>query len=308
MQGGYLFNYRDYDFENYIEVEEGADGFIYGNYVDFPRFRQDFEEELLLDAGVYILFGETNSIEEYIDIIYNLRHLVNDYIFDQLKEKVFDGDFSFNSESVVKFIDRDNNLADELVNYILDNYGVPDDYVYEYDLPDKFKYWYDPSDEQEYLDYINYPIELDEFDRQVKSNFDLINTQKAEIIKKSLILASLILAESLLKSVILKGLPEYNYMPDFYKHFIRKKVGKDITYDNSRQELFKMAFNKKAPEQGWVNLRNSLAHDIGNAYIEKNLINYYNMRDKKADLYDIDQLRIDLIEFGNNLKGIIYKN
>ena len=209
---------------------------------------------------------------------------------------------------MVKFIDRDNNLADELVNYILDNYGVPDDYVYEYDLPDKFKYWYDPSDEQEYLDYINYPIELDEFDRQVKSNFDLINTQKAEIIKKSLILASLILAESLLKSVILKGLPEYNYMPDFYKHFIRKKVGKDITYDNSRQELFKMAFNKKAPEQGWVNLRNSLAHDIGNAYIEKNLINYYNMRDKKADLYDIDQLRIDLIEFGNNLKGIIYKN
>ncbi len=303
-----MFDYRDYDFENYIEVEEGADGFIYGNYVDFPRFRQDFEEELLLDAGVYILFGETNSIEEYIDIIYNLRHLVNDYIFDQLKEKVFDGDFSFNSESVVKFIDRDNNLADDLVNYILDSYGVPDDYVYEHDLPDKFKYWYDPSDEQEYLEYINYPIELDEYDRQVKSNFDLINTQKAEIIKKSLILASLVLAESLLKSVILKGLPEYNYMPDFYRHFIRKKIGKDITYDNSRQELFKMAFNKKAPEQGWVNLRNSLAHDIGNAYIEKNLINYYNMRDKKADLYDIDQLRIDLIEFGNNLKGIIYKN
>lgn len=303
-----MFDYRDYDFENYIEVEEGADGFIYGNYIDFPRFRQDCEEELLLDAGVYIPFGEILSIEEYIDIIYDLRHLVNDYIFDQLKEKVFDGDFSFNSESVVKFIDRDNNLADDLVNYILDSYGVPDDYVYEHDLPDKFKYWYDPSDEQEYLEYINYPIELDEYDRQVKSNFDLINTQKAEIIKKSLILASLVLAESLLKSVILKGLPEYNYMPDFYRHFIRKKIGKDITYDNSRQELFKMAFNKKAPEQGWVNLRNSLAHDIGNAYIEKNLINYYNMRDKKADLYDIDQLRIDLIEFGNNLKGIIYKN
>lgn len=303
-----MFDYRDYDFENYIEVEEGADGFIYGNYIDFPRFRQDCEEELLLDAGVYIPFGEILSIEEYIDIIYDLRHLVNDYIFDQLKEKVFDGDFSFNSESVVKFIDRDNNLADELVNYILDSYGVPDDYVYEHDLPDKFKYWYDPSDEQEYLEYINYPIELDEYDSQVKSNFDLINTQKAEIIKKSLILASLVLAESLLKSVILKGLPEYNYMPDFYRHFIRKKIGKDITYDNSRQELFKMAFNKRAPEQGWVNLRNSLAHDIGNAYIEKNLINYYNMRDKKADSYDIDQLRIDLIEFGNNLKGIIFKN
>ena len=99
-----MFSYDDYDFENYIEVEEGGDGFIYGNYVDFPRFRQDCEEELLLDAGVYIPFGETKSIEEYIEIIYDLRHLVNDYIFDQLKDKVFSGDFSFDSESIIKFI------------------------------------------------------------------------------------------------------------------------------------------------------------------------------------------------------------
>lgn len=59
---------------------------------------------------------------------------------------------------MIKFIDRDNNLADDLVNIILDNYGVPDGYVYEHDLPDDFKYWYNHSDEQEYLNYINYPI------------------------------------------------------------------------------------------------------------------------------------------------------
>lgn len=244
-----MFDYRDYDFENYIEVEEGADGFIYGNYIDFPRFRQDCEEELLLDAGVYIPFGEILSIEEYIDIIYDLRHLVNDYIFDQLKEKVFDGDFSFNSESVVKFIDRDNNLADELVNYILDSYGVPDDYVYEHDLPDKFKYWYDPSDEQEYLEYINYPIELDEYDSQVKSNFDLLNNQNDEIIRKSIILASLIFAESLLKSVIVRGLPIDDGISSFYREIIGEKIDKDLRYTNSRNALFNKIYGEKLPKQ-----------------------------------------------------------
>lgn len=308
MQGGYLFNYRDYDFENYIEVEEGADGFIYGNYIDFPRFRQDCEEELLLDAGAYIPFGETKSIEEYIEIIYDLRHLVYDYIFDQLKEEVFGGDFSFDRKSVVKFIDRNTDLSDNLVNYILDNFGVPDDYVYEHDLPDKFKYWYDPSDEQEYLEYINYPIEIDEYDRQVKSNFDLINTQKAEIIKKSLILSSLVFAESLLKSVITRGLPNDDGISPFYRGIISEKIDKDLKYYNSRNSLFNKIYGEKAPKQGWNNLRNALAHDIGKAKIENNMIKFYNMSDKKDDSYDIEQLKTDLIEFGNNLKGIIYKN
>ena len=303
-----MFDYRDYDFENYIEVEEGADGFIYGNYIDFPRFRQDCEEELLLDAGVYIPFGEILSIEEYIDIIYDLRHLVNDYIFDQLKEKVFDGDFSFNSESVVKFIDRDNNLADELVNYILDSYGVPDDYVYEHDLPDKFKYWYDPSDEQEYLEYINYPIELDEYDSQVKSNFDLLNNQNDEIIRKSIILASLIFAESLLKSVIVRGLPIDDGISSFYREIIGEKIDKDLRYTNSRNALFNKIYGEKLPKQNWIDLRNFLAHDIGKASIDGNTIRFYNMKHKKDDAYGIDQLKTDLVEFGNNLKGIIYKN
>lgn len=50
-----MFSFNDYDFENYILVEEGNDGFVYGNYIDFPRFRQDYEEELLLDAGQIFL-------------------------------------------------------------------------------------------------------------------------------------------------------------------------------------------------------------------------------------------------------------
>lgn len=303
-----MFNYKDYDFENYIDVEEGGDGFIYGNYIDFSRFRQDYEEELLLDAGADIPFGEYMSIEEYIDIIYDLRYLINGYIFEELKEEVFGGDFSFDNDSVIKFIGRDNNLADELVNYILDNFGVPNDYVYEQGLPDYLKYWIDPSSEQEYLDYINYPIEIDEFDSQVKSNFDLLNNQNDEIIKKSLILASLVFAESLLKSVITRSLPNGDGIPSFYREIISDKIDKDLKYYNSRNALFYKIYEKKVLEQKWIDLRNSLAHDIGKASIDGNTIRFYNMKHKKDDAFDIDQLKSDLIEFGNNLKGIIYKN
>ncbi len=299
-----MFSFNDYDFENYILVEEGNDGFVYGNYIDFPRFRQDYEEELLLDAGADIPFGENMSIEEYIDIIYDLRYLINGYIFDKLKDKVFSGDFCFNSESVVKFIDRDNNLANALVNYILDNYGVPNDYVYEQDLPDELKYWYDGDYDQELLDYLKYPIEFDYYKREVEKIFILINIENNEITKKSLILASLVLAESLLKSVISKGIPDYSSMTVFYKDFIEMKIGKDLTHDNSRNKLFKLIFNKKVPQQGWTDLRNSLAHDIGNAKIEGLVIRYFD-KDNEENEYAIDKLRDDLIKFGDEIENII---
>ena len=303
-----MFDYRDYDLENYIFVEEGNDGFIYGNYIDFPSFRKDHEEEILLNAGYDIPFGENMLVEDYIDTIYDLRNLLNGYSFDHLKELVFCDGFCFNSDSTVKFIDRDSDLADEIVNKIFDNYGVPNDYVYEHDLPDKFKYWYDPLDEQEYLDYINYPIELDEYHLQIINIFYLINTTKAEITKKSPILASLVFAESLLKSVISKGLPKYDGILLFYKEIISEKIDKDLKYNNTRNALFNKIYGEKVPEQNWIDLRNSLAHDIGKASIDGNRIKFYNMKRKKDDAYDIEQLRIDLIEFENNLKVIINKN
>lgn len=303
-----MFNYRDYDFEDYTLVEEGSEGFIYGNYVDFPRFRQEREEELLSDAGADIPFGENMSIEEYIDIIYDLKRLINVYIFNQLKEKVFGGAFSFNNHSVVKFIDRDDNLAEELVNYILDNYGVPNDYVYEHDLPDYLKYWYDEDYDQELLEYLLSPIEFDYYKREVENIFELIGKEINRITIKSLILSSLVLAESLLKSVIIIGLPNDDEISLFYKEIISDKIDKDLKYFNSRNALFRKIYGEKAPKQAWKDLRNALAHDIGKAKIENNIIKFYNMNVKNDDAYDINQLRIDLLEFGNNLRCITYKN
>lgn len=86
------------------------------------------------------------------------------------------------------------------------------------------------------------------------------------------------------------------------------KIDKDLRYNNSRNVLFKKIYGEKLPEKSWIDLKNSLAHDIGKASIDGNTIRFYNMKHKKDDAYDIDQLKTDLIEFGNNLKGIIYKN
>lgn len=303
-----MFDYKDYDLENYISVYEGNEGAIYENCFDAMRFREVCEEEILLNAGFDIPFGKFINLEEFGNIFNNDSDLIDDGLLDILKEEVFGEDIDSNYDARPRFIERNTDLADKLVDNIFDNYGVPDDYVYEHDLPDEFKYWYDPSDEQEYLDYINYPIELDEYDRQVKSNFDLINTQKAEIIKKSLILSSLVFAESLLKSVITRGLPNDDGISPFYRGIISEKIDKDLKYYNSRNSLFNKIYGEKAPKQGWNNLRNALAHDIGKAKIENNMIKFYNMSDKKDDSYDIEQLKTDLIEFGNNLKGMIYKN
>lgn len=303
-----MFSFEDYGFENYVFVEEGSDGFIYGNYIDFDKFRAECEEEILLNAGFDIPFGKVISLEDFDNIFSNDSGLIDDDLLEYLKEEVFGGNLNSNNKVKAQFVERNTELAEELINNIFFNYEVPSGYEYEENLPDYLKYWYDPSDEQEYLDYINYPIELDEFDRQVKRNFDLLNNQKDEIIRKSIILASLIFAESLLKSVIIKGLPNDDGISSFYREIISEKIDKDLRYNNSRNVLFKKIYGEKLPVQSWIDLRNSLAHDIGKASIDGDAIKFYNMKYKKDDVYDIDQLKTDLIEFGNNLKGIINKN
>lgn len=94
-------------------------------------------------------------------------------------------------------------------------------------------------------------------------------------------------------------------MPDFYKNFIGKKIGKDLTHINSRNELFNSLFKKKVPKQSWLNLRNSLANDIGKASFKDNLTIYYNIKNKKVNEYKLEQLRNDLLKFGYEIKEII---
>lgn len=59
---------------------------------------------------------------------------------------------------------------------------------------------------------------------------------------------------------------------------------------NKRNELFKELFNKKAPKQEWVQLRNSLAHDIESPTINGENITYTNSNDNKYYTFKLDDL------------------
>lgn len=62
-----VFDARDWDIEP--EVEMGNDDFIYGNYVEWDKFRNEYEEELLDDFGVKLPWDESLTLQEYIGFI-----------------------------------------------------------------------------------------------------------------------------------------------------------------------------------------------------------------------------------------------
>ena len=57
-----LFDPRDWEIETEIEV--GNDDFIFGNYVDWNRFRHEKEDELLDFFGVELPWDKTLTLYE----------------------------------------------------------------------------------------------------------------------------------------------------------------------------------------------------------------------------------------------------
>lgn len=69
-----MFDYKDWQEEilYYLDQETGTDGIIYGNYVEWDRFRKDYEEELLAEAGIELPWGKILSMQEYNDLLSEL--------------------------------------------------------------------------------------------------------------------------------------------------------------------------------------------------------------------------------------------
>lgn len=65
-----MFDYKDWQEEilYYLDQETGTDDIIYGNYVEWDRFREDYEEELLAEAGIELPWGKILSMQEYNDL------------------------------------------------------------------------------------------------------------------------------------------------------------------------------------------------------------------------------------------------
>lgn len=302
-----MFSFYDYDFENYTLVEEGKDGFVYENYIDFSRFRHDYEEELLLDAGVDIPFGRVISRDEFDNIFSHDSGLLDFDLLNLLKEKLFGENIDSDQKINANFIERDTELANAIVNNIFDNYGVPNGYVYEKELPDDLKYWnYQNYDEDLYEIFRKHPIKLVDYENNIRRIYEMVDRQEDELSKKLLILSSLIFTETMHKSVIISKLSKQSSYDSIYSRNYKNKVKNSLNSNiTARNDWFERLYKVKSPNQYWNSLRNHLAHGIDEVDIVEDMILYKKVNNDELIAIDINVLRKALLKFGDEIKVII---
>lgn len=306
------FCYKDWDIEP--EVEIGNDGLVYGNYVEWDRFRQENEEELLSSFDVHLPWGKKLCLTEYLEFlnqeVFENTSIISDWDLNKLKIMTQGND---TSEIIIQFPTREDCNSKEIVSAIFDYYEVPSGTEYEYELPERLQYWNTMLEngylENEYEYYKKYPLKFRVYERTISDIQSKVNNSLDTLSKKSLILSSFIISESLLKSAIVSKIPEETAISEFSKNILSTEIGNRLRGSvNKRNELFKQLFKEKAPKQEWINLRNSLAHDIESSTIQGNEITYESLTDGKEYTVSIDDLFKQQRTFYKELQQIININ
>lgn len=302
-----IFDYRDWDIEPMLDTGF-SDDFIYGNYVEWDRFREENREQLLDAAGAYLPLGEEISIDEFVRFISQDIFQIN----IDLMEKVIGeiklingqagssiGDLRFN------FISEDNRLIEDIINEFLDEYGVPSGTSYEETLPEELKYWSDQNGDL-YEIFNKYPVKLVDYQKNINDIYEMVKSQENDLIKKFLILSSLIITENMYKSVIVEKIPGEIFISDFSREIFEKEIDRKLRGSlDSKEKLFKKLYNVKSPKQAWNDLRNSLAHTIDEVHIKGDIIKYINLKSDRICDYSIGDLMDDLLNFSDEIKEII---
>jgi len=301
------FNLEDWDIEPELDINR--DDLIYGNYVDWNRFRIENEENLLDYFEIYLPWSKKLSVSEYIEFI-SQDFFKNTNLFDKYKfnELLICKQGSKLSDLQIQFVNREGIDSKSLVSDIFDYYGVPTGVDYEQELPEELQYWSNQL-EGDYLDneyeyYKSYPIEIVDYTDTISEIELKINNCSDELVIKSLILSSLIISESLIKSIIANKLPKEKDLSDFSKKIIEKAINDKLRKFEGRNELFKDVFGVKSPKQDWINLRNSLAHDIESSKLTEGKITYVTSKGNE-DFYEIEKLFKNLSQFSEDLQAII---
>lgn len=240
-----IFDPRDWDIET--EVETGNDDFVFGNYVEWDRFRDENEEELLDYLGVDLPWGKSLTLHEYIDFIsqdiFQKTNLIQEYIEDKL---LMENTSELLYGISIKFIERNNEVSDNLISNIFDYYGVPSGTEYEYELPEYLRYWQDDFSDFDYDNYKKYPIKVEKYEHTINCIFNDIDSATEQLIKKSLVLSSLIITESMFKSVIVEKIPNDNEISEFGKEIIQSEINNSLRGNNEgKNKLFKKLYKKK---------------------------------------------------------------
>lgn len=305
-----IFNYNDFDIEP--EIETGHDDFIYGNYVDWDRFRYENEDNLLQYFDVSLPWGEDLTILEYANFLNQDVFTNNPNILDKwnLMQLPISKQGNDSSEIRIRFPKRHDTDSGSIISKIFDFYGVPSGVDYEFELPEHLQYWYNTLEndynENEYEYYKNYPVKIITYEETINDIQLKINSTEDELTKKSLTLSSLIISESLLKSIIVEKIPTEKGISDFSKNILSSEIDKQLRGSvESKNSLFKKLYKQSAPKQPWIHLRNALAHDIESPSINNKEIVYTNLKEEKEESYLIDKLFEEQINFYQELRQIL---
>lgn len=307
-----MFDYKEWldEIREVTDIEEGTDDIIYGNYVDWDRFRIQFENELLINAGFELPWGKTLTFNEYIQLIFNFiaeykLHL-DDFLINEI---IFNSETEYLYDIIVNFIERDTKAGDLIVSKLLDLYGVPSGTAYEKcdALPNELTYWDRMIfNDDELISYYRYPVNFIDYEDKINAIFQKIKDTSDNLIKKSLLLSSFSITESMFKSSIVEKITRELYGPEYVQKITRQAISKKLRGSvEERRDLFKEVYKIQAPSLIWNDLRNSLAHDIEESQIKNNIITYTNLKNNKLVEMNIDELKRKQIEFFYEIKRII---
>ena len=81
------FNLEDWDIEPELDVNK--DDFVYGNYVEWDRFRDENEENLLDYFEIYLPWSKKLNISEYIEFIGQDFFRETDLLDKYIKERFY---------------------------------------------------------------------------------------------------------------------------------------------------------------------------------------------------------------------------
>jgi len=299
------FDYKDFDLEPYIGIEEGSrgnDGMIYGNYIEWDRFRDENRDELMNYFDVSLPWGEELTLFEYFEVIkqevFEDTTLIEDYGFDELE---FSSQTNVLSGITLQFIEED----DDIISAIFDYYGVPSGTDYEYELPEELQYWHSML-EDDYQYYRRYPLEFNDYNQTIDEIKIKMQDTQDELTKKALLLSSFIISESLLKSMIVRMIPVESHISPFNSKLLDDTISKKLRGSvDERNKFFKSLFGSNAPNQDWTALRNSLAHDIEESRLNNDDITYTNMKSGRGETKNINNLFTALKTFSSKLEQTI---
>lgn len=307
------FNHRDFDIET--ELITTRDGSIRGNLVNWDTVRRFQEEDILESLDIYLPWGEELDLWGYMEFID--QQIFREYP-ELLTEYKYDGDFSFENmrfsqvaksiyDISIEFPAREDYGIDNIIDAIFEICEVPKGTMEEEDLPSDLQFW--PSfisdeDNDFYISITEHEWKVNDFQAKIKKLKDEIIQERDELKKKSMLLTCLILVESLVTSVILDKMPNIdstNIKDIYHRKVVQESIISSVRNHAGRNKLFSQYFGEPLPQQSWISLRNSLAHDIGNSKLNKNIINVHGKD------YNIISVIDKITNFSNELSKIIDK-